>query len=244
MTANLLARLPGELRNAIWRDLVLSPNPIPVEPLCRPDHPKLHQPAISFTCAWIRDEVLSIFYSENTFHLGKVGYHDHDHIRLHDFNRRLVAWKKSLGSFVHHLTSLTMHIDGRCYAWDGVVPGDVKYAMQVVSGPNLSKSRSASPVQSTDESSSQSQSGERNENLSLQFTMNDGPRCTCRLRPGVEEKAVHDGSELMEVMKEYSASYCEAVREGKCPYCGCSRLETVRKTEVRHLERWRDIEWS
>jgi hypothetical protein len=74
--------------------------------------------------------------------------------------------------------------------------------------------------------------------------MNDAPRCTCRIKEGVEAKAVHDGGELLEVMKEYSASYCEAVREGECPECGCSRLETVGRTEVRHLERWRDIENS
>ncbi|SMQ51719.1 unnamed protein product [Zymoseptoria tritici ST99CH_1A5] len=242
-TANLLARLPGELRNSIWRDLVLFPDPIPVEPLCRPTHPKLHQPAISFTCAWIRAEVLSIFYSENTFHLGKIGYHSRDHIRLHDFNKRLDAWRASLGESVRDLRSLTMHIDGRCYAWDGVQPGDVKYAMKVVTGPKSVRSRSASPVEGGSSPIRKSVSG-GDENLSLEFTMNDGPRCTCRIKPGVEEKAIHDGSELLEVMKEYSASYCEAVLEGECPHCGCSRLETVRPTEVRHLERWEDIQWS
>lgn len=136
-----------------------------------------------------------------------------------------------------------MHIDGRCYAWDGVQPGDVKYAMKVVTGPKSVRSRSASPVEGGSSPIRKSVSG-GDENLSLEFTMNDGPRCTCRIKPGVEEKAIHDGSELLEVMKEYSASYCEAVLEGECPHCGCSRLETVRPTEVRHLERWEDIQWS
>ena len=55
-----LLSLPGELRNAIWREVVTSPTPLRVEPLCEPDKPRLHQPAAAFTCRLLRTEVLSI----------------------------------------------------------------------------------------------------------------------------------------------------------------------------------------
>lgn len=119
--ADLLS-LPGELRNKIFREVVVSNVALSVEPLCLPDKRKLHQPAVSFTCKLLRDEVLSIFYAENTFYLGKIGYHDPTDVRLYDFNLRLKSWREMLGSYTKYLTHLSMVIDGLCYAWDdGVV---------------------------------------------------------------------------------------------------------------------------
>lgn len=208
---NLLSLLPGEIRNTIFRLAILSPTPLKVEPLCLAKSPKLHQPSLAFTSHTIRHEVLSIFYAENTFYLGTIGYHDPTHIRLWDFNNRLSRWKSMLGPFMTYLKDLRMSIDGRCYAWDGVIPGNAEYEMRVV--------------------------GEGR----VKFEMNGMARCTCRLKEGVEEEASRDGGVLLEVMKEYSASYCEAVCEGHCDRCGRTRLEKFGETEVRHLPLWEDI---
>lgn len=116
-----------------------------------------------------------------------------------------------LGSYTKYLADLSMAIDGRCYAWDGVIPGNAEYEMKMESEGKL------------------------------QFLMNGELRCTCRLKEGVEMKASQDGDVLLEVMKEYSASYCEAVCEGICDRCHKSRLEKFGETEVRHLPLWQDI---
>lgn len=116
-----------------------------------------------------------------------------------------------LGVYTRYLSDLRMAVDGRCYAWDGVVEGDVEYEMRV--------------------------EGEGK----VRFLMGGKERCTCRLKEGVEFRASIDGSVLLEVMREYSASYCEAVCEGVCGACGKSRLEKFGETEVRHLPLWEDI---
>lgn len=116
-----------------------------------------------------------------------------------------------LGEFTKFLADLRMSIDGRCYAWDGKIPGNAEYEMRVISEG------------------------------SVKFEMNGKARCTCRLKAGVEDSASRDGGVLLEVMKEYSASYCEAVCEGHCDRCGRTRLEKFGETEVRHLPLWEDI---
>lgn len=75
----------------------------------------------------------------------------------------------------------------------------------------------------------------------LRFEMNGRLRCTCRLKEGVVDNATRDGLVLLDVMQEYSASYCEAVREGRCQKCGLSRLEKFGRTEVTHQRNWDDI---
>ncbi|CAK4031697.1 Hypothetical predicted protein [Lecanosticta acicola] len=180
MSKATLFSLPGELRNAIWRELVTSAAPLDVEPLCEPDKPRLKQPAAAFTCKQLRDEVLSIFYSENTFYLGKIGYHHAGEIRLYDFNRRLARWREMLGPYTKYLTHLSMIIDGQCYAWDEGTfsfPGDAQYEIEA----------------------------EREGRL--RFEMNGRLRCTCRLKNGVVDRATRDGRVLLDVMQEYSASY-------------------------------------
>lgn len=167
---------------------------------------------MAFTCRILRHEVLSIFYAENTFYLGKIGYHDPSDIRLYDFNLRLSRWQALLGDYTTHLTRLSMEIDSLCYAWDdGVMPGDARYEMIAEKEGRL------------------------------RFEMNGHPRCTCRLKPGVAHNATRDGRILLEVMQEYSASYCEAVAEGRCRKCGLSRLSKFGRTEVTHQKHWEDI---
>lgn len=116
-----------------------------------------------------------------------------------------------LGPYTKFLADLCMSIDGRCYAWDGVQPGCVDYEMSMECEGKV------------------------------RFLMNGENRCTCRLKEGVEMRASLDGGVLLEVMREYSASYCEAVCEGHCGKCGKSRLEKFGETEVRHLPLWEDI---
>lgn len=205
--------LPGELRNHIWRLVCLSDAPTNVEALCLSEKQLLHQPSASFTCKQFRDEVLSIYYSENTWYLGKIGYFDPKGLRMHDFNIRLTRWKEMLGPYCKYLTHLTMAIDGRCYGGeDFSIPSDARYEIEAV------------------------QEGK------VRFERNENSRCKCRLKPGVERKASRDGAVLLEVMKEYSQSYWEPVLEGSCPKCGLSRLETLRRsTEVTHLPLWEDI---
>ncbi|KAF7190637.1 hypothetical protein HII31_07796 [Pseudocercospora fuligena] len=203
--------LPGELRNHIWRLVCLSDGPVNVEALCLPDKQKLHQPAASFTCKQFRDEVLSIYYAETQWYLGKIGYFDKG-LRLHDFNLRLARWKEMLGPYTKYLTNLSMAIDGRCYGGeDFSIPADAQYEIEAV------------------------QDGK------VRFERNGTSRCKCRLKPGVERQASRDGAVLLEVMKEYSASYWEPVLEGHCPKCDLSRLETLRRSEVSHLPLWEDI---
>lgn len=210
--ASLLS-LPGELRNIILRDIVTSTTTLNVEPLCENwTEIKLHQPAIAFTCKTLRNEALSIYYAENSFFLGKIGYHDPSDIRLYDFNLRMNRWKEMLGPYAKYLSRLSMIIDGLCYAWDdGIMPGDAMYEMEAEAEG------------------------------SVKFKMNGRLRCTCRLKPGVVENACQDGKVLLDVMQEYSASYCEAVREGCCTKCGLSRLEKFGRTEVTHQRNWEDI---
>lgn len=213
MTPTTIYSLPGEVRNQIWRELVLSAEgTIQVEPLCEPDKQKLHQPTIAFTCKQFRDEALSIYYAENTWHLGKIGYHDPTHIRLYHFKIRLARWQAMLGPYTKYLARLSMGVDGRCYAWeDWGVPADAKYELRVL------------------------------REGAVHFERNGKLRCTCRLKPGVEMMASRDGGVLLQVMKEYSESYCEPVHEGKCDGCGKTRLEKFGRSEVKHQPLWEDI---
>ncbi|KAK4613235.1 hypothetical protein CLAFUW4_09672 [Fulvia fulva] len=209
--ANLLT-LPGELRNTIWRTVVQTDRLLDVEPLCAGSSTtKLHQPALPFTCKMLREEVLSIFYSENSFFLGKVGYHNYGDIRLYEFDLRIQRWCYKLGEQANFLTRLSMIIDGLCYAWDdGLMPGDAMYEMDTRNG-------------------------------SIRFEMNGRPRCLCRLRDAVEKSAVRDGRRLLDVMKEYSTCYCEAVKEGRCNQCGLSRLETFGQGRQTRQKNWDNI---
>lgn len=64
MDASLFGKLPGELRNKIWRDLLVSPEPVDVT-----NRTHATEPAILATCQQVRQEATSIYYSENTFSL-------------------------------------------------------------------------------------------------------------------------------------------------------------------------------
>ena len=205
--------LPGEIRNQIWRELVLSDTHLAVEHFCNSNVKRLHQPTIAFVCKQFRSEALSIYYSENIWFLGKIGYHNPEHVKLYDFNVRISRWHELLGpTYTKYLAKLSMGVDGRCYAWtDFGISDDAKYEMDVV------------------------REGQ------LRFERNGKPRCTCRLKSGVEMKATQDGAVLLELVKEYSASYCETVHEGECDKCGKSRLEKFGKSEVSHLPLWEDI---
>lgn len=208
--------LPGEIRNQIWRSLVLSPVPLSVGPFCQTNiSPRLQQPALAFVNKQVRSEALGIYYSENTWFLGKIGYHAiPNDIKLYDFHLRLTRWRTLLGpTNTRCLAKLSLGIDGRCYAWsdDGGISEDATYEMRVV-GEGV-----------------------------LKFERNGKPRCLCRLKEGVEREATRDGAVLLEVVKEYSASYCETVHEGECDGCGKSRLEKFGKSEVTHLPLWEDI---
>lgn len=117
-----------------------------------------------------------------------------------------------LGEYTKYLTHLSMAFDGRCYAWDDfVTPSDAKYEM----------------------------AAEREGHL--RFEMNGRLRCTCRLKNGVVDRATRDGRVLLDVMQEYSASYCENVREGRCNKCGLSRLEKFGRADGLHQKNWEDI---
>ncbi|KAF2211265.1 hypothetical protein CERZMDRAFT_90965 [Cercospora zeae-maydis SCOH1-5] len=208
---NILS-LPGELRNKIWRKVVLVKEQLAVEPLYRPEVRKLLQPAVAFVSRQTRSEVLGIYYSENSWFLGKIGYHNPKHIRMYDFNIRIDRWSYLLGPCVRYLARLSMEVDGRCYAWtDRGISDDARYEMAVVCKGQL------------------------------HFESNGKPRCTCRLKSGVEMQATEDGAVLLELVKEYSASYRDTVYEGVCLECGKSRLENFGRSEVTHLPLWEDV---
>lgn len=105
-----------------------------------------------------------------------------------------------------------MGVDGRCYAWiDSGFSDDAEYEMGIVREGQLRLER-------------------------------DGkPRCTCRLKSGVEMQATKDGAVLLDLVKEYSASYCDTLYEGECDKFGKSRLEKFGRSEVSHLRLWEDI---
>ncbi|PIA96049.1 hypothetical protein CB0940_10648 [Cercospora beticola] len=212
MPATNIFSLPGELRNKIWRELVLSGGDLAVEALCRSEVQKLHQPAVAFVCKQIRNEALSIYYSENSWFLGKIGYHHPKHVKMYDFDIRISRWNELLGPYVRYLARLSMGVDGRCYAWnDQGLADDARYEICVV------------------------RKGQ------LHFERNGEPRCTCRLKSGVEMQATRDGAVLLELVKEYSDSYRDNVHECFCRQCGKSRLEKFGRSDATHLPLWEDI---
>lgn len=66
--ALLLDKLSGELRNHIWRHVLVSDEPV----LVNKEQP--HSPSLLRTCTQIRTEATSIFFNENTFLLPVDGY--------------------------------------------------------------------------------------------------------------------------------------------------------------------------
>lgn len=64
MASPLLLSLPGELRNEIWRLVLVEQNPIDVT-----DQVKLVEHAVLAVSKQVREETLSIYYGENTFEL-------------------------------------------------------------------------------------------------------------------------------------------------------------------------------
>lgn len=62
MDTSPLGRLPGELRNDIWRHALVAPECIDVA-----TKTKLDEPALLAVCKQIRKECIQIYYAENTF---------------------------------------------------------------------------------------------------------------------------------------------------------------------------------
>lgn len=82
MDASPLATLPGELRNRIWRLVVVKLNAINVSDLTSPQ-----EPALLATCHQARKEASGIYYAENTFLLA----HDPFALRIES------SWLRALG---------------------------------------------------------------------------------------------------------------------------------------------------
>lgn len=64
----LLDKIPPEIRNSIWRNVLVSSDPIHVTK----DQP--HQPSLLRTCTQVREEASSIYFNENQFELPMVGF--------------------------------------------------------------------------------------------------------------------------------------------------------------------------
>lgn len=64
----LLDKIPAEVRNQIWRDVLVTDTFV----LVNKDEP--HQPALLRTCKQIREEATSIYFNENGFMLPMDGY--------------------------------------------------------------------------------------------------------------------------------------------------------------------------
>lgn len=76
LSTSLFGRLPCELRNKIWRFLLLRADSIDIT-----DTRLLNEPVILATCRQIRDEGIGIYYAENTFRfelMGHLGSDFHD----------------------------------------------------------------------------------------------------------------------------------------------------------------------
>lgn len=87
-----LLDLPSELRNQIWRLVLLSPQPLPVVTQVGP----LVKPGLLSTSQSVREEATGIFYLENTFHVDMV-----------DFDSRIwTLWTKSSPYFARKTTQL------------------------------------------------------------------------------------------------------------------------------------------
>jgi hypothetical protein len=96
----LLSMLPGEIRNEIYRLVLLSSDVIVIESSTVRGQRSLFQ-----TCHQIRKEALKIYYCENTFSVGTRGS------SINDITKFLSAKDKSIGRVVSQLT--VVHVLGR-----------------------------------------------------------------------------------------------------------------------------------
>ena len=105
-------KLPGELRNRIYRYAVVeSEVTIILASYSEEDKTStFRQPELAMVNKHIRNEVLSIYYAENTFVMplvsGREGFHNGG---VEAFDRRTVAWAQSCGPFVSLVTRAGAH---------------------------------------------------------------------------------------------------------------------------------------
>ncbi|KAK4496542.1 hypothetical protein PRZ48_012522 [Zasmidium cellare] len=69
-----LWKLPGELRNRIYRYVLLKPEDAAGNDRIIVDATGYDRPGVVSTCKQIRKETLKIFYSENAFHIEVINY--------------------------------------------------------------------------------------------------------------------------------------------------------------------------
>ncbi|EME42420.1 hypothetical protein DOTSEDRAFT_100427, partial [Dothistroma septosporum NZE10] len=106
--AKSLLALPGELRNIIWESILTSHSPIQLlTPTWRQSHgfcaslPALRntpQPASAQICRALRSEVLSIHYSINTFHIGRIPVRKPSFQNVHTHDQYVSALRQWRGS--------------------------------------------------------------------------------------------------------------------------------------------------
>ena len=104
-----LESLPGELRNRIYRYAVVQEEP--VLPVLVEWSPKRNfasiryckEPALAHSCDQIRDEVLSIFYSENTFNFATI-----ESGLQGNLTEEAKIWLRSTGKYSSKITSIAM----------------------------------------------------------------------------------------------------------------------------------------
>jgi len=128
-----LLTMPGEIRNNIYRAAIVSHKPVEVRVLYRDRTDTKHlwsvtplQPALAFTRKTIQDEVLSIYYSENTFRLVHLS-----HLDSTDYLECLLAWYRFLGKHVTRLKHLQLVL--QYLLWRTIGTGQCKaFAKQFV----------------------------------------------------------------------------------------------------------------
>lgn len=105
-------KLPGEIRNRMYRELVVADSPIHILELNWTKdgtgyRPALtSQPAVARTCSTIRQEVMSLYCGENVFQFGATsGGHQ---LSMTEVSEALVQWIFSLGDSAKHLRQVTI----------------------------------------------------------------------------------------------------------------------------------------
>lgn len=99
-----LLLLPGELRNRIWRLLVVHDGALPAFSKAGSLQDRVSVPPLAHTCRSVRHEVLPIYYSENVFNYESTANGRQD-------RKNIARWLTAVRVHLEDVTSLTMQSD-------------------------------------------------------------------------------------------------------------------------------------
>ncbi|TKA23303.1 hypothetical protein B0A50_07360 [Salinomyces thailandicus] len=94
-----LMSLPGELRNRIWRFLIVRDEPFPAFAKTGSLQHRAFVPWIAHTSRSIRHEVLSIYYSENSFLYDRTGNEIKDRLKMQQWLKTVMPFVRAICTY-------------------------------------------------------------------------------------------------------------------------------------------------